>query len=199
MAVPNPASAPTPAAHTGWNKEVLFVCLLVVLGTVAAYSPVWRSGFINFDDPDYVSGNPRVQSGLNAESIRWAFTAFYSSNWHPMTWLSHMLDSQIYGLKPAGHHVTSLILHAVNSLLVFGLFLRMTGGIRRSGMVAALFALHPLHVESVAWISERKDVLCAFFGLLSLWAYVSYAKDRKQIVAVNNLVPWRHCFCLRSG
>ncbi len=158
------------------KAKVVLICVLLVLATGAAYWQVGKSGFINFDDPDYVSSNPRVLAGLNAESIRWAFTAVHSSNWHPVTWMSHMLDCQIYGDKPAGHHATNLLLHIANSLLLFGLLLRMTGALWRSAMVAALFALHPLHVESVAWVSERKDVLSLFFGLLAIWAYVCYAK-----------------------
>jgi len=151
--------------------------VLLALITVAVYWPVARLGFINFDDPDYVSGNPRVQAGLTAEGVKWAFVGLYASNWHPLTWLSHMLDSQIYGLKPAGHHLTNLLFHIANTLLLFGLLKRLTGAFWRSAVVAALFALHPLHVESVAWISERKDVLSAFFFLLTLWSYVRYAQD----------------------
>ncbi len=174
MAASTPIRAP--ANDAGRRRNVLLVCLFLVVATVGVYWQVAGNGFVNFDDPDYVSANPRVQSGLNSESVRWAFTALYSSNWHPVTWLSHMLDSQIYGAKPAGHHVTNLIFHTLNSLLLFGLLLRMTGALWRSAMVAALFALHPLHVESVAWVSERKDVLCTCFGLLCLWAYVRYAQ-----------------------
>ncbi|PYJ05835.1 MAG: hypothetical protein DME25_07720 [Verrucomicrobia bacterium] len=122
-----------------------------------------------------MTGNPRVQAGLALESIRWAFFSVYSSNWHPLTWLSHMLDCQLYGLKPGGHHWTNVLFHAANVLLLF-LWLRdMTGALWRSALVAGLFSLHPLHVESVAWVAERKDVLSTFFGLLSLWAYARYA------------------------
>jgi protein O-mannosyl-transferase len=158
-------------------KSTLLVCVLLALLTAAVYWPVARLGFINFDDPDYVSGNLRVQAGLTAESVKWAFTSLYASNWHPLTWLSHMLDCQIYGLKPAGHHLTNLLFHIANSLLLFCLVKRLTSAFWSSAIVAALFALHPLHVESVAWISERKDVLSAFFFLLTLWAYVRYAQD----------------------
>jgi tetratricopeptide (TPR) repeat protein len=158
------------------RKQTIVVCLLLALLTVGVYWPVARQGFINFDDPDYVSGNPRVQAGLSLASVQWAFTSLYACNWHPLTWLSHMLDCQIYGLKPGGHHVTSLLLHVVNSLLLFGLLKRLTGAFWRSALVAALFALHPLHVESVAWVSERKDVLCAFFFMLTLGAYARYAE-----------------------
>jgi protein O-mannosyl-transferase len=169
---------------------MLLLSLLLAVAIALVYWPVTRLKFINFDDPDYVTGNLRVQAGLTAESIKWAFTSLYASNWHPLTWLSHMLDCQLYNLKPAGHHLTSLLLHIVNSLLLLGLLQRLTGALWRSAAVAALFALHPLHVESVAWVSERKDVLSAFFFMLTLWAYVQYAtrdqrwaaKPRSQIL-----------------
>jgi protein O-mannosyl-transferase len=157
------------------SKQMALVCLLLTLMTVGVYWPVARHAFINFDDPDYVSGNPRVQAGLNWGSVPWAFSSLYASNWHPVTWLSHMLDCQIYGLRAGGHHVTSLLFHVVNSLLLFGLLKRLTGALWRSALVAALFALHPLHVESVAWVSERKDVLSAFFFMLTLGAYARYS------------------------
>jgi tetratricopeptide (TPR) repeat protein len=168
----NPSQA---AEDPRLGRRILLVCVLLALATAAVYWPVARNGFINFDDPDYLTANPRVQAGLTTDSIRWAFTALYASNWHPLTWLSHMLDCQLYGPKPAGHHVTNLVLHIVNSLLVFGLLRRMTCALWRSALVAGLFTLHPLHVESVAWLSERKDVLSTCFGLLCLLAYVRYA------------------------
>jgi len=169
-----PPSARISGDKTKAGTQTVLLCLLLALATAAVYWPVARLGFINFDDADYVSGNPRVQAGLAWESVKWAFTSLYASNWHPLTWLSHMLDCQIYGLKPAGHHVTNLLFHILNSLLLFGLLQRLTGARWRSAFVAALFALHPLHVESVAWVSERKDVLSAFFFMLTLWAYARY-------------------------
>jgi tetratricopeptide (TPR) repeat protein len=172
----NPNSAGETCGKAGTTKQVLFICLLLALVTVGVYWPVAKQGFINFDDPDYVSSNPRVQAGLTMESIRWAFTSSFSSNWHPLTWLSHMLDCQLYGLRPAGHHITNLLFHIANSLLLFGLLRRLTGVIWPSAFAAALFALHPLHVESVAWVSERKDVLSAFFFILTVWAYARYAE-----------------------
>src|SRR5439155_26255870 len=150
------------------------VCSILALVTAAVYLPVARHQFINFDDPDYVTGNPYVQAGLNPESIRWAITGVYSSNWHPLTLMSHMLDCQLYGQKPAGHHLTSVIFHVANTLLVFLLLKLMTSAFWRSAFVAGLFALHPLHVESVAWVAERKDVLSGFFGLLTLLLYALY-------------------------
>jgi protein O-mannosyl-transferase len=156
------------------------VAALLVLITLAVFLPVVWHGFINYDDSDYVTKNAHVQSGLKWESMVWAFTTGHASNWHPVTWLSHMLDCQIYGLNPAGHHLTNLLFHAVNTVLLF-LWLRgLTGAFWRSAFVAALFALHPLHVESVAWAAERKDVLCAFFGLLSLWAFGRHVEGRRK-------------------
>ena len=181
MTDPNPTGETCPhtalrTPHTALRKQVIFICLLLTFVTIGVYWPVARHAFINFDDPDYVSGNPRVQAGLTPGSVQWAFTSFYASNWHPLTWLSHMLDCEIYGLRAGGHHVTSLLFHIANSLLLFGLLKRLTGALWRSALVAALFALHPLHVESVAWVSERKDVLSAFFFMLTLGAYARYAE-----------------------
>ncbi|EEF62405.1 tetratricopeptide repeat protein [Pedosphaera parvula] len=151
-------------------------CLLLALVTLAVYSPVIRNDFINYDDPDYVTLNYNVQGGLNATSIAWAFTTGHSTNWHPLTWLSHMLDCQFYGLNPIGHHLTNLLLHLCNTILLFLVMRLFTGELWPSALVAALFAWHPLHVESVAWVSERKDVLSTFFWLLTLLAYWWYAR-----------------------
>ena len=134
--------------------------------------------FVAFDDQLYVTENSKVQDGLTYKGIAWAFTSFYASNWHPITWLSHMLDCEIYGLNPMGHHWTNLQLHIANTLLLFFILQQMTGALWKSAFVAALFALHPLHVESVAWIAERKDVLSTFFGMLTILAYIGYVKKR---------------------
>ena len=131
---------------------------------------------MNYDDQDYVYGNPYVLEGLSLNGVMWAFSDAYSSNWHPITWLSHMLDVDLYGIQPGLHHITNLILHVINSILLFLLIRKMTGALWRSAFVAALFALHPLHVESVAWISERKDVLSAFFWMLTVYSYVQYTR-----------------------
>lgn len=153
------------------------VCLLILVAfTVSAYLGVKSCGFITFDDPDYITQNPYVKQGLNAETVKWAFTKFHSSNWHPLTWMSHMADVEMFGLKPAGHHLHNVVLHALNVCLIFLLLNRLTASVGRSFLVAALFALHPLHVESVAWVSERKDMLSTFFGLLCLLAYGAYAR-----------------------
>ena len=146
---------------------------------VVAYYPVLGNGFINFDDPSYVTANSKVQEGLSPDDIRWAFTTFYFYNWHPLTWTSHMLDIELFGLNPAGHHAMSLLLHIANSLLLFSLFRTMTGETIKSLFLAGLFALHPLHVEPVAWISGRKDLLSTFFGLLSMLLYVRYTRITK--------------------
>lgn len=134
--------------------------------------------FVAFDDPLYVTENSKTQDGLTYKGIAWAFTTFHASNWHPITWLSHMLDCDIYGLNPMGHHWTNLQLHIANTLLLFFILQQMTGALWKSAFVAALFALHPLHVESVAWIAERKDVLSTFFGMLTILAYIRYVKKR---------------------
>ena len=158
----------------------IWICILLVIATFIAYMQVLKYGFItSFDDTKYLTSNWNIKAGLTKESIVWAFSTSYASNWHPVTWLSHMLDYELYGMEPFGHHLTSLIFHITNTLLLFGVLLKMTGALWRSGLVAVLFALHPLNVESVAWVSERKNVLSTFFLLLTLWAYVKYV-DRKN-------------------
>ncbi len=152
------------------------IALLLALGTLVVFLPVGRFGFVNYDDPDYVTENNFVKNGLNWPDLAQAFTTFHASNWHPLTWLSHMLDYKLFGLKASGHHWVSLGFHIVNTLLLFLVILQMTGALWRSALVAALFAWHPLHIQSVAWISERKDVLSACFMLLTLWAYVRHVQ-----------------------
>src|ERR1039458_4979005 len=156
------------AAHKPWQIFVVSVVLAVV--TLFAYRAVRNDDFVNFDDPSYILRNPQVQQGVTVHSVKWAFTTFYASNWHPLTWISHMIDWKLYGKNPRGHHMTSVALHAANAILLFLLLLYMTGFTGRSAMVAFFFALHPAHVESVAWIAERKDILCAFFFLCALLA-----------------------------
>ena len=160
------------------QRDVL-ICAVLALVTVAGYWQVHEFQFLNFDDPAYVTANPHVFRGLTRENLAWAFTSFQASNWHPVTWLSHMLDCQLFGPHPGGHHLMNLFLHTANTLLLFALFRRMTGAPWRSALVAAFFAWHPLHVESVAWIAERKDVLSTLFGLLALCAYARYVQDSK--------------------
>jgi len=156
--------------------RILCLSILIAVLTLAIYWQVLDYGFINFDDPTYVIENNHIRDGLTIEGIKWAFTSFYASNWHPLTWLSHMLDIEFHGMNPGKHHLSNITIHTLNAVLLFILLERMTGMLWRSAMVAALFALHPLHVESVAWISERKDVLSTFFGILTLSAYVWYTR-----------------------
>jgi pentatricopeptide repeat protein len=150
------------------------ICLLLILATVAVYAPVRDHKFLSYDDHEYVAENIVVHRGLTLEGIHWAFTTTHANNWHPLTWLSHMLDCQFYGLNPRGHHLTNVVLHVANTILLFLLLAKISGALWPSALVAALFALHPLHVESVAWVAERKDVLSTFFFLTTLWAYVWY-------------------------
>lgn len=158
------------------GKVKLAICVLLAVATFAIYSRATKNQFVNYDDESYVTDNPRVKQGLTLETIRWALTAKEVSNWHPLTWMSHALDCQLFGLNPAGHHFTSVLLHVLNAVLLFLLLARATGAPGRSLVVAALFALHPMNVESVAWIAERKNVLCMFFFLLTLAAYGWYAR-----------------------
>ena len=164
----------------------LGVAALLTAAVLVVFWPVLGHDFVNFDDNRYVTENPWVQRGLDAASFRWAWTTTSVANWHPLTWLSHMLDWELYGPAPRGHHATNLALHVVNTVLCFLVFERMTGALWRSALVAALFGLHPLHVESVAWVSERKDVLSACFWLLGMAAYVAYV--RRPVAARLGLV-----------
>jgi len=157
-------------------RSDLLVCLFLVMAIIAVYWQVGDHDFINYDDNLYVTINPHVQAGLTLDSITWAFTSTRASNWHPLTWISHMLDFQIYGMSPGQHHLTNMLFHILNTLLLFFVFKRMTKDLWQSGFVAALFALHPLHVESVVWLAERKDVLSTFFWILTLWSYVRYVE-----------------------
>jgi protein O-mannosyl-transferase len=159
-------------------QKVLVLCLLI-LGTLGVYWPLLHSGFINIDDHQYVSDNPHVLTGLTWQNVRWAFGNSHASNWHPLTWVSHQLDVQLFGMAPGWHHLTNILFHVANACLLFQWLSLSTGAFWRSAFVAALFALHPLHVESVAWISERKDVLSTFFFLLTLLAYTRYVQNKK--------------------
>jgi len=177
------------ASHCA-NKERHAIRLPTILPillfalVLGVFSPALRNDFVNYDDPDYVTANPRVQQGLTLENISWAFQTNHAANWHPVTWLSHMLDCTLYGQTPAGHHFTSIFFHALTASLLFVLFWKMTGATGRSFVLAAIFGLHPLRVESVAWICERKDVLAAFFGVLTLWFYVLW-----NLTALSRQVP----------
>ncbi len=160
------------------RDHTLLICLLLAIGTLAIFSPALFNDFVNYDDPSYVTSNPHIQSGPTPAAVAWAFTTGHASNWHPLTWISHMLDWQLFGKNPMGHHATNILFHVANTLLLFLLLKKMSGAIWRSAFVAALFALHPIHVESVAWVSERKDVLSTFFFLLTLLAYGRYTQTQ---------------------
>ena len=162
-----------PAAQTRQTRD-LWIYALLAAGIFASYGAVLRFGFVNYDDPVYVANNPYVRDGVTWSGVVWAFTHSFAGNWHPLTWISHMLDCQFFGLDAGAHHFTNLALHTAATLLLFAVLRRVTGARWRSAFVAAVFALHPLHVESVAWIAERKDVLSAFFWMLTLWSYARY-------------------------
>ncbi|HEX4424485.1 MAG TPA: tetratricopeptide repeat protein [Terriglobales bacterium] len=161
---------------TSPEKRPVVLCLLLVVATLALYNSVSHFPFVNFDDNHYVTENLHVRAGLTWNTITWAFGSLEEYNWHPLTWISHALDCQLFGLNPAGHHYTNVLLHAINAVLLFLLLQRATGFTWRSLMVAALFALHPINVESVAWISERKNVLSMLFFLLALGTYGWYVR-----------------------
>ena len=163
-----------PAGKFGRTEIAIAAALAIV--TFAIYAQVIGHQFITLDDPTYIQENPMVNRGVSRAGLVWAFTTFYATNWHPLTWISHMIDCQLFGMNAGRHLLANALIHATNTLLVFWFVLRTTHARWPSALVAALFALHPLHVESVAWVSERKDTLSTFFGLLSLIAYVRYAK-----------------------
>ena len=158
------------------KKQILLVYIFLTTATFIAFWQVNHCDFIHYDDDSYVAKNSYIQDGITVKGIQWAFTTDYCENWHPLTWISHMLDVQLFELKPQGHHLTNLLFHIANSLLLFVVFNRMTKALWQSAFVAALFALHPLHVESVAWVAERKDVLSTFFWMLTIGAYCSYVE-----------------------
>jgi Tfp pilus assembly protein PilF len=179
--VKRPSEAPTgktvpiaSSTHRPW--QIAAICVVLAAATLFSFRGVRNNDFFTLDDDLYVVQNRQVQQGVTAQSIEWAFTTFRAGHWHPLTWISHMVDWKLYGANPRGHHLTNLFLHTANAILLFLLLLYMTGSLWRSAMVAFLFALHPAHVESVAWIAERKDVLCAFFFLATLLAYGWYVR-----------------------
>jgi hypothetical protein len=162
------------------TRRTIALCAFLGLLTIAVFSPVVHHDFVDYDDQDYVTENPQIQAGLTWDGVRWAFGGAHAANWIPLTWLSHMLDCQLFGLSPGWHHLTNLLLHTSSTLLLFLVLKRMTDAIAPSLVVALLFAIHPLHVESVAWVSERKDVLSTFFFMLTLWAYAEYVESKGQ-------------------
>ena len=171
---------PSPPAPAPPSRLLpLWICLVLAAVTLAVYWPVTGYDFVSYDDSDFITDNPIVQAGVTAPGLHYAWSAEVARNWHPLTILSHMFDCQFFRLNAGRHHLTSLLLHTVNSILLFLVLRRLTGALWRPAFVAALFAWHPLHVESVAWIAERKDVLSGFFWMLTLWAYVRYAEEFK--------------------
>jgi tetratricopeptide (TPR) repeat protein len=156
------------------KHRAILVSLLIAAATATAYYPVHNYDFVSFDDGEYVYENHYIKDGPIFDSILWACTSIHARNWHPITWLSHILDYRLYGLKAGMHHLTNLMFHIANALLLLLILRKMTGKFWQSSVVAGLFALHPLHVESVAWIAERKDVLCAFFWMLTIWSYIRW-------------------------
>ncbi len=176
---PNGRLGCAPMTKPGSRGRTWAVSLLLTGAVLAAFWPALQCGFVNFDDNVYVTDNPFIQQGLTWSGVKWAFTATRAGYWLPLTWLSHMADCQFYQLRPAGHHLTSLLLHSANSVLLFLFLKRVTGAFWRSALAAAFFALHPLRVESVVWVTERKDVLSTFFGLLALCGYARYAENFK--------------------
>ena len=162
------------------SRKVLYLYGILFAAVLFAFLPATDNDFVNYDDPDYVTSNLTVQRGLTFAGVHWAFTSTEAANWHPLTWLSHITDVQLFGANPAGHHLTSILIHALTTTLVFGVLRLMTGRTWESLFTAALFGLHPLRAESVAWVSERKDVLSIFFWVLTMWAYAKYVLGAKE-------------------
>jgi tetratricopeptide (TPR) repeat protein len=160
-----------------WYSTNVFIASLLSLATIAAYERVVECDFVNFDDKTYVADNPHVQSGLTVQNLLWALTTTQSANWHPLTWLTLQLDSVVFERQPGGYHLTNLLIHAANTVLLFFVLRRMTQAPWRSALVAALFGLHPVHVESVAWVFERKDVLSTLFWILTIGAYARFTEQ----------------------
>src|ERR1022692_873131 len=173
----NSKSPPAAAALLNRKNLNIVLCVLLAGVTIALYSPVIGHSFVVLDDREYVTANPHIRGGLGWNTIKWAFRSTEAANWHPLTWLSHALDYQLFALNPAGHHFDSVLIHALIAVLLFPLLLRMTKCAGPSLLVAALFALHPINVESVAWVAERKNVLSTLFFLIAIGAYAWYAQN----------------------
>ena len=166
---------------TSKQYAVWFISLFLIISTAFIYWPVTHHTFVNYDDQDYITENSHVQGGLSLDGMVWSLFTIHASNWHPLTWISHMLDVQLFGMDPGRHHLISLLFHIINTLLLFHVLKKSTGDIWPSALVAALFALHPLHVESVAWAAERKDVLSSFFWMLTMVAYIRYVERSSSL------------------
>jgi len=182
---------PFEVSHATTSKGAdLLILLGLAVVTFGIYAQLIGHRFITFDDPTYIQDNPMVNRGVTLAGLAWAFTTFHQANWHPLTWIAHMIDSQLFGMFAGGHLLVNALIHAANTLLLFWLLLRTTHARWSSALVAALFALHPLHVESVAWASERKDTLSTFFGLFSLIAYTRYADARGALASCQS-IGWK--------
>ena len=171
-----PQSSTASPHFLGFERWDWVVCVALAFGIAIIYASVATNGFVNWDDPDYVANNPMVRRGLTLDGFVWAFTTVHAANWHPLVWLSHMIDVQLFGLQAGWHHVVNVFLHAATTILLFAWLRRTTDAVWRSAVVAALFAAHPTHVESVAWVAERKDTLSTAFWMISLWAYTAYVR-----------------------
>lgn len=193
----HPNQAPTAAAPRLISPVA--IAFLLAVFTFALYLPAMRCDFVNYDDPDYYYGNPHVLGGFTPDNLHWAFTTGFMGNWNPLIWLSLMLDATLFGPGPAGPHFTNILLHTLDSALLFWLLWRLTAARWRSALVAALFAWHPLHVESVAWIAERKDVLSALFGLLALLFYARHAQAARDPGKPDSRDYWLAVLCLALG
>jgi tetratricopeptide (TPR) repeat protein len=187
MKKPPPVLSPSNIEKRPSIRSIVFISIALIIFILTVYIQVGNYEFTNFDDPLYVTENLHVKSGLTGENIVWAFTSIEASNWHPITWLSHMADARFYGMNPRGHHLTNVIIHALSSLFLLLLLIHLTNSLWQSSFVAFLFALHPLHVESVAWVAERKDVLSAFFWFLTLIIYSEYVSKRKPALYMLSL------------
>ena len=184
---------PLPASQKTWRTVF---SVLLVLTVFFVYWPSTSSGFV-WDDDEYVVDNPHVNTGLSLENLRWAATAFYSANWHPLTWLSHQADCQLYGLKPAGHHLTNIFLHLFCVIILFQLLMTLGIAVTTSAVIAAMFAFHPMNVEVVAWVAQRKSLLCMLFMLLSLWSYVAYVERRNTLLLIGSLLLFGIALCAK--
>lgn len=180
----------SPIGKSGNTGTRILLCIALAAIVLAVYMQAGNHPFLNFDDDTYVTNNRHVAGGITGSNIIWAFTSVDGANWHPVTWLSHMADVQFYGMNPRGHHLTNVAIHTLSTLLLFLLLVRLTGTTWQSIFVAALFALHPLHVESVAWVAERKDLLCAFFWFLTLLFYAGYVTQRKRLTYILTLLAF---------
>lgn len=178
------------------NKRYkLIICLALLVGTFAVFAPALFNHFV-YDDEQYLHQNFHVRNGLTKSGLIWSFKSIYAANWHPLTWISHMVDCSLYCFKPWGHHLTSLVIHSINVILLFLFLVRLTGYIWRSAFTVALFAIHPLRLESVVWVAERKDVLSTLFFILTLFAYLRYVQFQELGHAFQSLGFMHLALCL---